>query len=860
VGQRLPGSARRVGSQRAVLLIALLAVGASLSWAAESSSESVFLGSSLTEALLELRARGLKIVFTSNVVTAEMRVEVEPVATGLRDLLAELLAPHGLAARDGPDGTAVVVPRGPSTGGSSIGGFVRARDDGAPLSGATVRVVESAAETTSVEDGGFVIPDSDPGTFTLEARLQGFLTARLDEIVVTPGGHTEVTLLLDPVPVIEEQLVVTPSRISLLREEPTAPLELSREEILRLPHLGDDFFRALTLLPGATANDISAQFHVRGGRRDETQILLDGQELFDAFHLKDFDSALSFVAAATLSSADLNTGGFSAQYGDRMSGVLDMSTITPARGSRIRVGAGVLNAHVGGDGVLGDDRGSWIAEVRRGSIDLVARLLGDEDPEYWDAFGKLDYRLGRRNVLRGNLLYSGDALDFEEVIEEERKRFETEYDSSHLWLTLQTTVSASQYFDTAASVVAIDRDRRGLELEEGASFAISDQRESEVHGLRQSWYSQLTPKQSLEWGWQLREFETEYDYVGTHEFDNPLAQIRHDAGLDSTTFRGEFDDRQEGVYVADRIRLLEPLTLELGLRYDHNSQTSESHVTPRLNLAYAPDERSVVRAAWGRFNQSQRSYELQVEDGEESFHPVERAEHRVLGFERLFGGGGASPGLALRFEIYQREVGNPRPRYENLYEPINTFPEVEPDRVRIAPDRHIAEGAEVFLRGTAGPRVAWWANYTYASTEDRIDGVWVPRIFDETHSLNLDVDFRVSDHWRVNLAWRYHTGWPTTPLTLQEVEDEEGESEFVPVLGPLNSDRLPSYHRLDLRASRGWRFRSTQLDFFIDIQNLYNRRNVAGFDIEIDEEEGTVVILAEEWTGFFPSAGISVEF
>ncbi len=216
--------------------------------------------------------------------------------------------------------------------------------------------------------------------------------------------------------------------------------------------------------------------------------------------------------------------------------------------------------------------------------------------------------------------------------------------------------------------------------------------------------------------------------------------------------------------------------------------------------------------------------------------------------------------MALRIELYQRTVLNPRPRYENLYEPINAFPEVEPDRVRITPDRALAEGVEVFLRGRLGQKLGWWMNYTWSSTEDRIGGSWIPRIFDQTHGLNLTFDYRLGKHWRINLAWRYHTGWPTTPLSLQAREDEEGEVEFVPVLGAINSRRLPDYHRLDLRASRRWQLRSMSVDFFVDAQNLYDRNNPAGFDFEIDEEAGTIAASSEAWVGFLPSAGISIEF
>ncbi|MCZ6727073.1 MAG: TonB-dependent receptor, partial [Acidobacteria bacterium] len=301
--------------------------------------------------------------------------------------------------------------------------------------------------------------------------------------------------------------------------------------------------------------------------------------------------------------------------------------------------------------------------------------------------------------------------------------------------------------------------------------------------------------------------------------------------------------------------------------------TDETLASPRMNLAWRLGASSVVRAAWGRVNQSQRPYELQVEDGETAFHEVEKSENRLLGFEHLFSGANGGPGVALRLELYSREIRNPLPRYENLFEPINNFQEVEPDRVLIAAERAFSEGLEVFLRRGDSGRFGWWANYAWSTTEDEIDGRRSPRSFDQTHAFNLDLDFRLATNWTLNLAWRYHTGWPTTALTVQEVPgaggddqgstvdagEDDGDGEFVPVLGRRFGERLPDYHRLDLRASRSWDTRSGSVIFFVDVQNVYNRSNVAGFDFEI-EDDGTLVTTVEEWPKILPSIGVSFEF
>jgi outer membrane receptor protein involved in Fe transport len=389
---------------------------------------------------------------------------------------------------------------------------------------------------------------------------------------------------------------------------------------------------------------------------------------------------------------------------------------------------------------------------------------------------------------------------------------------------------------------------------------VHDKRETEVLGLSQGWNFQASNRHALKWGFELRAFDTRYDYDRSDHFDTPLALIRHDHDDEPTVFHHRFREKHNSLYVTDRMHLADPLTLELGLRYDGNSLMDENHLTPRFNLAWASGEASVFRFAWGRFNQSQRPYELQVEDGDTHFYPTERSEHRVLGFEKIFARGTEHGGVIMRAEAYQRRVRNPRPRYENLYEAINTFPEIEPDRVLIVPERSTARGFELYLQGRAGSRLGWWANYAYASTEDRVSGRDLPRKYDQTHTLNLDLDYRIGRHWRLNGAWRYHTGWPTTPLSAREEVNGGGETVYRPVLGPLYSERLPVYHRLDLRVSREFRAGRGTLVFFIDVQNAYNRKNLAGFDIQIDEEDGTIEIQEEYWAGILPSVGITYEF
>lgn len=752
----------------------------------QATAATTYAGRPLTEVLLSLQEEGLTIVFTSQLVRPEMKVTAEPAAREPRRILDEILAPHGLAVEQGPDGVLVVVAK------------------------------------------------------------------------KRPGGDGKAAIEERRQPVFHDEIVVQPSRLELLQKQPDASFSFGREEIETLPHLGGDVFRTISLLPGVAANDVTAQFSVHGGRRDEVKVLLDGQELYDAYHLKDYDNALSVVPARVLGGANLMTGAYPASQGDRMSGVLDLRTLDPAAGRHFILGLSVLDALASSSGRFAEDRGAWLLTARRGSLELARKVIGDENPQFWDVLGKAELATAH-GLIGARVLAAGDGLELATAEHENVESFENRYRSNYGWLTHQATPGTRLLVETAASWAEVERRRGGSGNDEEGGFELQDRRDLQVLALAQSWSLQLAPRHVLMAGAEGRRYDAFFDYA--NEIEPDLVILAPFAPRRSTLheFEGSLRGEHLGVWASDLVSWRDRLTTELGVRFDRHTATRDNLLSPRVNLAWRWGERSVVRAAWGRFFQSQRPYELQVEDGESALQPAERSEHWVLGFETL-----VRPNRhgfdAVRVELFRRRIEDPRPRYESLIEPLNFFPEIEPDRVRIAPKQNTAEGFELLLRGSPGARLGWWLAYSYARAEDRLAGRKVPRALDQPHTLTLDLNYRLGQQWNLNLAWRYHTGWPTTPVEARLVpdpEDPEGEPQLAAVFGSLNSRRFPPYHRLDLRASRRWDLRSGGLTFFVDVQNLYNRRNLAGFDVHLDEDAGRVSLEEEHWPGIFPSLGVT---
>lgn len=871
--------ARRSARSRLSLAVAcaiLLAAAAS----ARAPADRPWRGRPLAEALLALRESGLTLVFTDAVVAPGLTVAEEPAASAPREILDEILAPHGLAAHEGPGGVLVVVAlRVAETAAATLAGEV-VRRGGAPIAGARVIVEEAGLEASTDAAGRFSIPGLAGRELTLRIEADGYLEGRVEGVAAAAEREGGLRIELDPSPFVLDEIVVRPSRLSLLHARPESPLALSRDEIAALPHLGDDLFRAISLLPGAAANDVTAQFSVHGGRRDEVEIRLDGQELYDAFHLAEHDHATSVVPARSLAGASLSTGAFAADRGDRMSGVLELTTLDAPRDRRFAVGLGVLDLSFAGGGRLPRERGGWAVHLRRGSLDLAADAIGDVGPEYWDLFAKLELE-GERAVQSLRLLATDDDYELLEREAEDFERISTAYEKQYLWFVDRRSAGERFLVESFASWARIRRDRNGLASEEKGEFALEDRRETEVFELSQSFDLERSASRLLRFGWLGRRYDTRFDYRLEREpalaIEAPFAPPR----ADSIRFRGPLGGEHWGAWASERRTFGGRLTAEAGLRFDRHAATDDELWSPRLSLAWRLGERGVARAGWGRYFQSQRPYELGVEDGLDRLAPAERSEHAVLGLEALVRR--TRPGLeAVRFEVYRRAVSDPRRRGENLLEPTNPFQETEPDRVVLVPESGEAEGVELLLRGAGPEWLRWWLAYSWSRSRERFGGVLgeVPRALDQRHAVGLDLNLDLPAGWDLNLAWRYRTGWPTTPVERfvrepDEPEEPEGpgedeepdgddglaaaEPEVALRFGPLRSQRFPDYHRLDLRASRRWLSRRGSFTLYFDVQNLLDRRNLAGYGLTLDDDEQPA-LEAEYWPEIVPSAGLVWEF
>ena len=187
---------------------------------------------------------------------------------------------------------------------------------------------------------------------------------------------------------------------------------------------------------------------------------------------------------------------------------------------------------------------------------------------------------------------------------------------------------------------------------------------------------------------------------------------------------------------------------------------------------------------------------------------------------------------------------------------------MESDRILISPERARATGVEVGVRGELEDKLRWWANYVHSKTEDRVDDRWVRRSWDQPDAFSAGLDFQVQS-WDVTLAWRYHTGWPKTPLTFDDFVFDNGVEARLPIIGERNDARWSVYHRMDMRASRNIPVPRGELRFYLEFINLYNRKNECCVDGRaFFNRNGKIIYQArvEDLLPFVPSLGLKWDF
>lgn len=816
------------------------------------ASASLNAGTSVPAALEQLRARGLRILYSSDLVDPSMRVMDAARGSESAAAAREILAPHGLGLRhlEGDLYTVVRVGRGWRT---TIAGRIVDPLRNKPIGSARVEVIGAGKVSWTAADGGFSIRDVNAGRHALQVSAEGYESTAINLTTPAPSS-TPLTIALQSRHVDIDEVTVTASRYVYAASIEASTFALGREEIRTQPSIGEDALQSVARLPGFAFSGISARPNVRGGEDSETLVLLDHMPLRQPFHMPAYNGVFSVLDEDLITRIDAFTGVYPARYGNRMSGVLELESRAFAEAPARALGLSVFNAKA----LWGDhaQRGDfdWLAAGRIGTLRPLLNAFAPDvgNPSYGDIFAKGAWRTGPSTQWQAHVLSAHDELTYSDVNTGEAAELASR--SSYAWLTATHALRDDLSWETLLGFSRIDSTRSGVVTGDlTIDGEISDKRTSRLLDLRTSLYWQPGEHHSLELGLNGTRGDARYDYASEVEYD-PIAGVLFGRPEEiERRSRINVNRVSLAAYLSDRWQLGDRLFVELGARLEHESGSrSDQHTTfsPRISVRMDFTPRTRLRASWARISQSDEVHELQVGDGIETFQPVQHTEQYVVGFEHRF-----DSGAALRLEAFKKVLEKPRARFENVFDPLRFLAELSADRIRVAPTQSTLRGIELSGQWEQGPWTLWSA-YTWSEYSDRIAGRKVLRSWDQTHTGTLAVTWRRGP-WNLSTLGLFRSGRPATRIVAFDTED--------PQLGPRNATRRGSFASVDMRMTREFTLQRSRLVAFAQVTNVFNRANPCCADIDLENpesDEALLLLQSEQQSAYptLPALGVTWEF
>jgi hypothetical protein len=730
--------------------------------------------------------------------------------------------------------------------GAEVRGIVRDAQTGEALSRVIVQVVETPRQTLTQSDGKFSLRELAAGAYTLKVVTVGYrMVERKFDLEEGETKQFEIALSPD---------VFRRSDSVMVRADPFEPapqdgpttFSIEGNEIKNLGSvLADDPLRAVHSLPGVSSNDdFEGRFSVHGAPYERVGLYLDGILLHQPFHTVQGEGPSGSMAAFNgdlTNSLKLETEGYSARFGDRTAGALDVETREGSRTqTSVRATASAADAGLMAEGPLGGGhRGSWLASVRKSYLQYLVQRTSDQPTMafgFLDSQVQLSYDLGRGQKATLGVVDG-----------------ESDFDRSH-WrdrLGVNSAMSARYHFTLA---------NLGWQFAPSGSFVVNshaafmreryDDTNRDGSGLGGGFYGEWVWNTSASWRWSSG---------ATLEAGASVRRIRgsgyedyyYDAARHVAVEGHRGVALVEGGYAQQSWTPWKRLTLSAGARWDRSDADGVAVVSPQASATFAPWGSGRLQLSWGQYAQFpdvQQSYSVY---GNPGLLP-ERATHYSAAFEQRIG-----TLSRVRIQAYQR---NDRDLlFRPLMEARLTPSGIRPDNFQ-APIgnalRGYARGIDVFFQRRTANRLTGWVSYSlgYARVRDAANGLAFYADQDQRHTVNVYLKYRVRPSVNLSAKWSYGSGFPVPGFF-----EQRGGIYYLTAV--RNQARLGQYSRTDLRINKQKVFDRWKMTIYGEVVNVFNRGNY-----RFDSYDGFNARTGQAYLSFakmfpiLPSAGLMVEF
>jgi hypothetical protein len=591
---------------------------------------------------------------------------------------------------------------------------------------------------------------------------------------------------------------------------------LTGDELRSVPGTGGDTMKALHSLPGVTvANDSSSAPAVRGSRPDDNAYYIDFLPVGYLFHV---GGLVSVVHSDLVKQFELYSAAFGPEYGDAIGAVLDVSLRNP-RTDRL---GGALNVSLLGADLLVEgpvnEKQSFYFAVKRSYLDLLIDTVEDEDsgvvitvPHYYDYQGKYIWKLNPGHQLSFHATGASDHLELQipanssigaqEPVFAGDSAFDTSYATQAVvWDAefgsgMSNKLALGHTLDRNTSVVgralkATARSNTGF-VREQFKFKPGADHEASVGGSLQA--------MKIDYDIDVQDARcTEYDPV----CDYTSAERKH--------VTGRINANVTNLFAKNRWQATSEWAFTGGVHHTRDGYLNRRYTEPRLGVEWQWSRDTLLTAAWGRHNQFPAGEQVLNGLGNTGLWHL-RAAHSVVGITQQL-----DRGWSWRVEAYQKK--------------FTDFVVAHPTLNYVNGASGKSHGLELLLKKEPVGKFSGWLSVSLSRARRQHDatGQEFPFAFDQPVIASLVAQYKHSDRWQFGGRWSYHTGSPDTPI-LRGQADPDGRIR--PVYGELNSDRLPAYHRLDLRGDF---ILSPRFRVYGEVINAYARKNISGYSYTAD--------------------------
>lgn len=576
-------------------------------------------------------------------------------------------------------------------------------------------------------------------------------------------------------------------------DDTRSAVALTRVDVLTTPGGTADILQAFQTGPGATRAGEGSDLYVRGGDPAESPVFVDGARLFYPGRYETLNGAsFGILDAQVLEQAYFSSGGFSARYGDALSGVLDVRTIGRPDTRSLRLNANTVQVGTRIDLPSSPNTGAW-ASLRATDARLMMAMHGRGD-EFDRAPAALEGMLGAvwepRVGSEVKLVAMADEDALARVVDAYGYSGPFRSNGSNRLAALSGRTLLGG--DRVALRGAVSASRRETRFR----YGVLDRARTDRGAT-----ARVDADVSLPGGGRVS-FGAEGAWMENEERGTEPTSDRLAPGSPALDVDAAADARHVGGYVEAERALTPSLALIAGVRADRLPGEDAWSADPRLALAYRTGDWT-LRLGGGVFHQGRWRTRYQVPNAGAPSGTPTRAEHAVLGIERA-----GEP--SLKVEGYLKRYGG----YVG-----------DGDGPRIAAGR--VAGMDAIVRWSEGRRLTGWITYGWLNGEvDLEDGGTVPSAVDVRHSLTGVAKWSVAPRWELGSTLRVGSGRPFTDTTGGETD---ADGRIRPVYGPIHGDRLPSYARLDGRISRYLPMRAGVGIVYLEMLNLLDRQNVSGY-------------------------------